>query len=77
VSNSLSTTNFTSYDQFGNVLASSQPTNSLTNSFSYTYNLASKLIKETYPSGRAVTYAYDVSGAAKKITNIGGFRRYQ
>jgi RHS repeat-associated protein len=70
VANSVSTTNFTSYDPFGNVLASSQPTDGLQNSFSYTYNLASDLLAETYPSGRVVTTGYDQANRPITVSGL-------
>jgi len=69
VSNSNSTTNFTSYDAKGNVTASSQVTGGHTYNFSYTYNLTSALTSETYPDGRKLTTNYD---AANRVSTLSG-----
>jgi len=69
VSNSNSTTNFTSYDAKGNVAASSQVTAGHTYNFSYTYNLTSALTSETYPDGRQVTTNYD---GANRVSTLSG-----
>jgi len=51
----------TSYDALGHPTASTQTIGSANSyTFSYTYNLAGGLTKETYPSLRAVSTTYDV-----------------
>ncbi len=67
-SSSVSTTNFTSYDALGRVLAGNQVTAGQTYSFSYTYNHAGGLLTETYPSGRIITTAYDAAGRFSSLT---------
>jgi RHS repeat-associated protein len=70
VANSVSTTAFSAYDHFGNVLGSSQTTNGTPYSFSYTYNLASDLVTETYPSGRVVTTGYDPANRPITVSGL-------
>jgi RHS repeat-associated protein len=69
VTNENSTTNFTSFDVFGRVLASNQATAGQTYSFGYTYDLAGSLVSETYPSGRVVTMNYD---GADRVSAVSG-----
>jgi len=45
------------YDAVGNALTEKRTTNSVTNSFTYTYNLDNSVATLTYPSGRTMTYA--------------------
>jgi RHS repeat-associated protein len=62
VSSSASTTNYTSFDSFGNILSSKQTTGGVDYNFSYTYNLAHTLTSLSYPSsGRVITYSYDIA----------------
>jgi RHS repeat-associated protein len=69
VANENSTTNFTSFDVFGRVLASNQVTAGQTYSFGYTYDLAGSLVSETYPSGRVVTMNHD---GADRVSAVSG-----
>ncbi len=46
-----------SYDSVGNVLTETRTTNSVTDSFTFTYNLDSTAATVGYPSGRTITYA--------------------
>jgi RHS repeat-associated protein len=69
VTNENSTTNFTSFDVFGHVLASNQVTAGQTYNFAYAYNLAGSLVSETYPSGRVVTTRYD---GADRVSAVSG-----
>jgi YD repeat-containing protein len=45
-----------SYDQVGNALIEKRTTNSVTDQFTYTYNLDSSVATVLYPSGRTITY---------------------
>jgi RHS repeat-associated protein len=45
-----------SYDQVGNALTEKRTTNSVTDSFTYAYNLDSTVATIGYPSGRTMTY---------------------
>jgi RHS repeat-associated protein len=67
--NGNSATYRTSFDAVGNVLMSSQTTAGQVYGFGYTYNLAGGLVKETYPSGRVVTTAYD---GANRVSGVSG-----
>ena len=57
-----------SYDQLGRIISSTQTTGT-GYTFGYTYNLADALTKETYPSGRAVSYSYD---SGNRVTGVSG-----
>jgi RHS repeat-associated protein len=73
VQNGNSTTNFTSFDSVGNVLASNQVIAGQTYSFAYSYNLAGALTSETYPSGRVVNMAHDGADRVSAVTgNLNG-----
>jgi RHS repeat-associated protein len=61
--------NYSGYDQLGRVNSSYQQTDSQNYGFGYGYNLASEMTTENYPSGRAITTAYDASG---RISTING-----
>jgi len=67
VSNGNSTTNYVSIDPLGRVTASNQVTAGQTYGFTYYYNLAGALTKETYPSGRVVTTSYDGANRANEV----------
>ncbi|HMM79030.1 MAG TPA: RHS repeat-associated core domain-containing protein [Pyrinomonadaceae bacterium] len=65
VSSSVSTTEYTSFDILGRVLAAKQTTDggdAAGYSTGYTYNLSGALIEETYPSGRKVKNVLDNDG---------------
>jgi len=65
--NSNSTTQYTSFDALGRVLAHSQITNGNTYNFAYNYNLAGQLTCEQYPSGRIVVTAYDLANRVSQV----------
>lgn len=59
------------FDNLGRIKQSSQTTNSVTYTFpSYSYNLRGALAAVTYPSGRAVTYGFDVAGRVNLVSGI-------
>jgi RHS repeat-associated protein len=60
---------YTGYDQLGQPDVSYQQTDSQKYGFSYSYNLASQMISETYPSGRVVETGYDTAGRIAGIKN--------
>lgn len=69
VESSISTTEYTSFDAIGRILAHQQMTGGQVYTTAYAYNLSGGLIEETYPSGRVVKSTYnddarlvDVSG---------------
>lgn len=74
VSSSVSESRYTSFDNLGRLLSSEQRTpfgnetaeNATPRSFSYQYNLTA-LVAETYPSGRTVSYEFDVDGDLARI----------
>ncbi len=60
------------YDAMGNILTEKRTTNSVTNSFTYTYNLDNSVATLTYPSGRTIAYApggAQLPLSAKDVTN--------
>jgi RHS repeat-associated protein len=70
VKSSASTNSYLSYDGLGRVTASSQLTGGPpAYSFTYSYNLVDGLTSTTYPSGRAVSFAYDSAGRVNRIIN--------
>jgi RHS repeat-associated protein len=62
------TGNYFNYDVAGRVVSQWQVTGSTTYSMNYSYNLAGMLTSQTYPSGRALSHAYDEGG---RLTSIG------
>jgi len=69
VSNSAATIDYLGYDAMENVTGSDEVISGITYSFGYSYDLASDLTGETYPSGRVITNAYD---SAARITAVSG-----
>jgi RHS repeat-associated protein len=67
VSSTISTTNYTNFDNLGRVLASQQITDGQTYNFGYGYNLSGMLVSETYPSGRVVTNQFEVDGDLAQV----------
>ena len=59
VSSSISTTEYTSFDAAGRVLAHKQTTGGQVYTTGYAYNLSGGLTEETYPSGRVVKSTYN------------------
>jgi RHS repeat-associated protein len=67
VSNSVSTSKTTSFDNLGRALTYQQITDGQTYISSYQYNLAGALVSETYPSGRQVKYDYNADGDLSRV----------
>jgi RHS repeat-associated protein len=67
VSNMVSNTKYTNFDNMGRTLSSEQITSGQTYPFSYTYNLAGALVTETYPSGRVVKNTVDTDGKLEQV----------
>lgn len=61
------TGNYFAYDVNGRVVTQKQVTGSTTYGLSYTYNYAGLLTGETYPSTRAMAYAYDEGGRPTSV----------
>jgi len=60
------------YDELGRVVRKTQQINGNNYAVTASYNLASAMIGEIYPSGRAVTYSYDIAGRLSSFTgNLG------
>jgi YD repeat-containing protein len=62
VSSAVSTTEYTSFDILGRVLAHKQTTDGQNYTTGYSYNLSGALMEETYPSGRVVKNVLDNDG---------------
>jgi YD repeat-containing protein len=67
VSSSVSTTEYSSFDSFGRLLAHKQTTDGQTYNSSYSYNLSGALIEETYPSGRVVKNTLNLDGDLSQV----------
>ncbi len=67
VSNSISTSKFTQFDNLGKPKVSQQITEGNTYTSSYQYNLVGDLVQETYPSGRVVKNDYNANNEISKI----------
>ncbi len=62
--------NYQGYDQLGRVNVSYQQTDSQNYGFTnYSYNIASEMTSETYPSGRVVVTDYDTAGRVAGVKN--------
>ena len=62
-----------SYDKMGRELTHQRVTNAITKNTSYTYNLDGSLATLVYPSGRAITYAYNnAAGPVSAIDTANG-----
>lgn len=61
-------TEYFSYDKMGRELVEQRTTGGVTKNTSYAYDLLGDLASLTYPSGRAITYAYD--SAARPVSAI-------
>jgi RHS repeat-associated protein len=66
VSNGISTTKFTAFDNLGRLLSSEQITDGQVYKSSYKYNL-SGLAEQTYPSGRVVKQVQDSTGHLMRV----------
>jgi RHS repeat-associated protein len=63
VQSSISTTEYTQFDNLGRILSHRQTTDGTAYNTSYVYNLAGGLIEETYPSGRKVRNTLNTDGS--------------
>lgn len=68
VNSSVSTYDYTGYDEAGRVTASTQTTDGQAYQMDYSYDLAGNLASQTYPSGRVVTNAYDDTGRLIQVS---------
>lgn len=78
IKSSVSKTNYTSFNNLGQLLTHQQITDSQIYSTAYTYNLSGAVIEETYPSGRVVKNVLNNDGElsmtqSKKNANAGFF----
>jgi RHS repeat-associated protein len=67
IGNAASITEYTLFDNDGNILTSNQTTDGHTYSISYSYNLSGNLLNETYPSGRVVQNTFDADGSLSQV----------
>lgn len=70
ITSSVSSTQFTAFDELGRIKSSRQTTNGTSYEFpDYSYDLSGALISETYPSGRVVSSETDDIGRLSKVTS--------
>ena len=67
VKSSVSKTNYTSFDNLGQLLTHQQITDGQTYQTSYQYDAFGRMISETYPSGRTVKVDYNADGDVSSI----------
>jgi RHS repeat-associated protein len=73
ISNSNSSSEYTSFDSNGRVLSSKQSTDGQNYVMSYSYDLGSNLIETTYPSGRKIKNTIATDGDLSKVeTQLSG-----
>jgi RHS repeat-associated protein len=70
VSNSVSTTDYRSYDRLGRIKQSRQTTESTAYDFSYDYDLAGNRTFTTYPSGRTVKTGWDRASRVASVQQM-------
>jgi YD repeat-containing protein len=58
---------YSGYDVLGRANVSVQQTDAQNYGFTYSYNLASEMTSEIYPSGRTITNAYDAAGRLSSL----------
>jgi RHS repeat-associated protein len=71
VSSTISASLFTSFDNFGRVLAHQQITDNQTYDTAYKYNLSGALLEEKYPSGKVVRNFLESDGDLAKVVRNG------
>lgn len=77
-SSTATTGNYFGYEQMGRVVTHRQVTGATTYALSYGYNLGGLLTSESYPTGRALSYAYDEGARLSQLSEgasiyAGGF----
>ena len=65
-----SSTRYTNYDSLGRITGSRQTTSGVEYNFSYLYNLAGGMTRNTYPSGRQVDYGFSNAGRVSTVTGL-------
>lgn len=80
VSNGISTTKYTEYNQIGQLVSSEQVTDGVVYPSRYKYNFAGSLEEQKYPSGRVVRNHFGADGKLSSISSrrnvIDNFRTY-
>jgi YD repeat-containing protein len=71
VMSSISTTQFTSFDNFGRTLTSQQLTDGQTYESKYKYDFGGRLVEQTYPSGKVVRNFFESDGDLAKVVKQG------
>jgi RHS repeat-associated protein len=69
--NSGSQGSYFGYDELGRVVRKTQQTDSVNYPITATYNRASAMLSETYPSNRTVNYAYEAAGRLSEVKLTG------
>jgi RHS repeat-associated protein len=71
VMSSISTTQYTAFDNFGRTLTSEQITDGQTYESKYKYDFGGRLVDQTYPSGKVVRNFFESDGDLARITGQG------
>jgi YD repeat-containing protein len=71
VMSSISTTQYTSFDNFGRNLVSEQLTDGQTYESKYKYDFGGRMVEQTYPSGKVVRNFFENDGDLAKIVRNG------
>jgi RHS repeat-associated protein len=71
VMSSISTTQYTSFDNFGRNLVSQQLTDGQTYESKYKYDFGGRLVEQTYPSGKVVRNFFENDGDLAKVVRNG------
>jgi RHS repeat-associated protein len=67
ITNGISTTEYTSFDNFGRLLTQKQTTDGNVYTIGYKYNLRGEITEQTYPSGRVVKTTLDSNGSVASV----------
>jgi RHS repeat-associated protein len=71
VMSSISTTQYTSFDNFGRTLTSQQITDGTTYESKYKYDFGGRMVEQTYPSGKVVRNFFENDGDLAKVVRNG------
>lgn len=72
ISSSVSTTEYTAFDNVGRVLSHKQTTDGQPYTTSYAYNLSGAVTEETYPSGKVIRNTFDADNQLSQIQGRSG-----
>jgi RHS repeat-associated protein len=77
ITNGISETRYTSFDNLGRLLTNQQITDGQTYNFAYKYNLSGGLVEETYPSGRIVKNFFNSDGGLATVASKGANTQFK